>query len=67
MRDSYRKQADRRTYPVSFEAILGAEVAILEAKLEACWALQSTGVLLTICAHALSFGGRFVSHVGRQP
>ena len=50
------------TDPVSLEAILGAEVAVLDAQLEAGRALQRAGVVLAVGAQALPLGRRFVGH-----
>jgi hypothetical protein len=48
-------------YPVAFEAVLRAEVALL-AQFLAVWTLQRAGVVLTICACTLSWG--VCSHSG---
>lgn len=52
------------TYPVLLEAILGAEEAVLDAELQAGWALQRSSFILAIGAHALLLGGGFGHGVG---
>jgi hypothetical protein len=48
----------RRAYPVPLEAVLGAEVAVLDAQLQACWTLQAASVVVAVRAEAFPFGGR---------
>lgn len=49
-------------YPVPLEAVLGAEVAVLDALLQTCRALQRPGVVLAVRAQALLFGRWFGGH-----
>lgn len=54
------------TYPVPLEAVLGAEEAVLDAQLQACWTLQAASVVVAVRAEAFPFGGRLTriaSHV----
>jgi hypothetical protein len=41
------------TNPVSLEAVLRAEKAVLDSQLEACWALQRACIVLAVGAHTL--------------
>ena len=50
-------------YPVLLEAVLGAEVAVLDVEAEAFGALQSAGVVLAVDAKALPLRRRFLGHV----
>ena len=42
-------RVDSVSYPILFEAVLGAEEA-LEALFLACWTLELAGVVVTVCA-----------------
>ena len=43
----------RASYPVPLEAVLGTEEAVFDAQLEACWALQSSSILIAVHPQAL--------------
>lgn len=51
-----------QAYPVLFEAVLGAKVAILNAYTKAFGALQSAGIVLAIGAEAFPLCRRLLSH-----
>lgn len=46
----YWAAVDVGTNPFLLEAILGAEVTVLDAGLQTCRALQITGIICTVCS-----------------
>lgn len=52
------------THPVLLEAILRAEEAVLDAELQAAWALQGSGIVRAVNAETLLLGRRFHGHDG---
>ena len=48
--DESTKMGGIETYPVPLEAVLRAEVRVLDAELEASWTLQGAGIVLAVRA-----------------
>ena len=48
-----------QSYPALLEAVLGAEEAVFDAELQACWALQITSILVAIGSEALLLRARY--------
>lgn len=49
-------------YPVLLEAVLGAEVAVLDAQAQAFWALERAGIILAVDTEALPLRWGFFGH-----